>query len=226
VFRTVAELVHSGRHGRPMALVLRDDQYFPIQGMYGSTWRNDVGKAGGGTLIEHSIHDLDVIHWILGAPTSLSARTSSIFGYPGIDDTAAVMLSYPGGETASLISVWHQVTTRPSTRRLELFCEEAFLWTEDDYLGPLHIETSAGSETVEGAPPAWIDRLTVPEVLAKPLAQYAEPSKAFLDALAKDGSAAVGVPSVDTALTAHEVVDAAYRSAATGGEPTEVTVRV
>ena len=56
----------SGRYGKPMALVLRDDQYFPIQGMYGSTWRSDVDKAGGGTLIEHSIHDLDVINWVLG----------------------------------------------------------------------------------------------------------------------------------------------------------------
>jgi myo-inositol 2-dehydrogenase/D-chiro-inositol 1-dehydrogenase len=222
VFRAVADAVASGRYGRPMALVLRDDQYFPIQGMYGSTWRNDVTKAGGGTLIEHSIHDLDVIHWILGLPESVSGRTSSIFGYAGIDDTAAVLLAFPGGVTASLTSVWHQVTSRPSTRRLEVFCEEAFLWTEDDYLGPLHVETSAGVEIVEGDPPAWIDRLTVPEVLAKPLAQYAEPSKEFLDALARDGDAARGRPGVEEALAAHEVVDAAYRSAASGGEPTHV----
>jgi hypothetical protein len=74
-------------------------------------------------------------------------------------------------------------------------------------------------EIVEGDPPPWIDRLTVPEVLAKPLAQYAEPSKAFLDALVRDGDAATGNPGVDVALAAHEVVDAAYRSAASGGEP-------
>lgn len=217
VFRAAADAVTSGRYGKPMALVLRDDQYFPTQGMYGSTWRNDVAKAGGGTLIEHSIHDLDVIHWILGVPTTVSARVASIFGYAGIDDSATVMLGYEEGPTASLVSVWHQVTTRPSTRRLELFCEEAFLWTEDDYLGPLHVETSAGSEVVEGEPPAWIDRLTVPEVLAKPLAQYAEPSKAFLDALGADGPAARGFPDVEVALCAHAVVDAAYRSAADGG---------
>ena len=48
-----------------MATVLRDDQYFPIQGFYGSTWRKDVTQAGGGTLIEHSIHDVDVLRWLL-----------------------------------------------------------------------------------------------------------------------------------------------------------------
>ncbi len=217
VFRAVADAVSSGRFGRPMALALRDDQYFPIQGMYGSTWRRDVEKAGGGTLIEHSIHDLDVIQWILGEASSVSARTASTFGYAGIDDTAILSIGFPDDVMASLVSVWHQVTTRPSTRRLELFCEEGFLWTEDDYLGPLHVETSAGSEVVQGDPPQWIDRFTVPEVLAKPLAQYAEPSKAFLDALSRDGAAARGFPDAGVALAAHEVVDAAYRSAAAGG---------
>jgi predicted dehydrogenase len=217
VFRMVADAVASGRYGRPMALVLRDDQYFPIQGMYGSTWRADVAKAGGGTLIEHSIHDIDVIQWILGPADAVGARTASVFGYAGIDDVASLSLTCGEGVVATLVSVWHQVTTRPSTRRLEVFCEEAFLWTEDDHLGPLHVETSAGAEVLEGEPPEWIDRLTVPEVLAKPLAQYAAPSKDFLDALARDGAAARGTPSVDVALAAHEVVEAAYRSAAAGG---------
>jgi len=162
---------------------------------------------------------------VLGPPESVNARTSSIFGYEGIDDVASLQLSYEGGATASLISVWHQVTTRPSTRRLELFCEEAYLWTEDDYLGPLHVETSDGAEVIEGEPPPWIDQMTVPEVLAKPLAQYAEPSKAFLDALVRDGNAARGVPGVGVALAAHEIVDGAYRSAAAGGRTTNLTLR-
>ena len=60
VYRALPSWSPSGRYGRPLAVVFRDDQYFPIQGQYGSTWRTDVAVAGGGTLIEHSIHDLDV----------------------------------------------------------------------------------------------------------------------------------------------------------------------
>ena len=70
VFRAFAAAVASGDHGRPLAALLRDDQYFPIQGMYGSDWRADVGRAGGGTLLEHSIHDVDVLRWILGDPAA------------------------------------------------------------------------------------------------------------------------------------------------------------
>ncbi len=218
VFAAFAEAVASGRYGRPMALAFRDDQYFPIQGMYGSTWRKDVDKAGGGTLIEHSIHDVDLMHWILGPAAAVRARTAETFGYPGIEDVATLAIDYECGVTASLTSVWHQVMTRPSTRRLELFCENAMLWTEDDYLGPLHVETSAGHEQIVAPGPEWLDRLSAPEVYAKSVAQYAEPSKAFLDSVSAFGSAARGAPDVDAALAAHEVVDAAYRSAAAGGE--------
>ena len=219
VFAAAAEIVASGRYGRPMATVMRDDQYFPIQGFYGSTWRADAALAGGGTLIEHSIHDVDVLRWILGDPETVSARTAATFGHEGIDDVAAVTLTYEGGPVATLVSVWHQILSRESSRRLEAFCEEAMLWTEDDYLGPLHVQTSEGTEVIEGAAPEWADRLTVPEVFRKAIAHYAEPSKAFLEALAASGSEARGYPSASQALAAHRLVDAAYRSSEAGGVP-------
>jgi predicted dehydrogenase len=226
VFRAAAELVATGRYGRPLATVLRDDQFFPVQGFYASGWRADVAKAGGGTLLEHSIHDVDVLRWVLapaaGEPQEVTARTASMFEHHGIDDATTVTFRFGDGSTASIVSVWHQILTRGSRRRLEVFCEDALLWTDDDYLGPLHVETSGGEELVDRAPPPWIDRFDIPEVLAKPLAQYAEPSKAFLDALAHDGAAARGHPDVEIALAAHRLVDRASESAAAGGRPVPV----
>lgn len=221
LFATMAEAVASGRHGRPLTAVLRDDQYFPIQGMYGSSWRSDVAKAGGGTLIEHSIHDLDMLRMILGDPVAVQAWTNTHFGYPGIEDLGTVTLRYPDGSVATLVSVWHQILSRESTRRLEVFCEDALLWTGDDYLGPLHIETAETEESVTADPPAWCSRFELPAKFAKSLAQYAEPSKEFLDLLARDPGA-IGYPDVDIALAAHRLVDAAYRSAAAGGAPIEL----
>jgi predicted dehydrogenase len=223
VFRAAADLVAQGTYGRPLLAVLRDDQYFPIQGLYASAWRADVDKAGGGTLIEHSIHDVDVVRWVLGAavgePEDVSARTAAMFDHPGIDDATVVTFGFPGAVTATIVSVWHQILARGSLRRLEVFCEDALLWTDDDYLGPLHVATSTGEELVEAAPPPWVDRLELPEVLAKPLAQYAEPSKAFVDALCRDGGRPRGYPDVEIAIAAHRLVDRAYESAAAGGRP-------
>jgi predicted dehydrogenase len=219
VFATAAELVHSGRYGRPLTTNLRDDQYFPIQGMYGSTWRKDRESAGGGTLIEHSIHDVDVLRWILGDPESVTASTACAFGYEGIEDLASLMLRYSTGATAQLVSVWHQVLSRGSSRRLEIFCEQAYIWTEDDYLGPLHVETSDGVEVLEATPPEWTAALQVPEVFEKAVAHYASQGKHFLDELAARGAAAKGFPGAAEALAAHRIVDAAYRSAASGSLP-------
>ena len=219
VFATAAELVGSGRYGRHLTTILRDDQYFPIQGMYGSTWRKDQAAAGGGTLIEHSIHDVDLLRWILGDPISVSASTTSAFGYECIEDLASLTLRYESGATAQLVSVWHQVMSRGSSRRLEIFCEQAYLWTEDDYLGPLHVETSDGVEVIEGVAPEWAASLHVPEVYEKAVAHYASQAKHFLDELASEGPEARGFPGAAEALAAHRIVDAAYRSAAAGSSP-------
>jgi predicted dehydrogenase len=236
VFEHAARIIASGEYGRPLATIMRDDQYFPIQGFYGSTWRKDVSHAGGGTLIEHSIHDIDVLRWLLGDPVAVSARTASRFGHPGIEDTAAVMFAYGDGSVAQLTSVWHQVLTRESGRHLEVFCEGAALWTDDDYLGPLHVQTSDGTREIPGEMPEWAGRLTVPEVYAKSIAHYGASAKAFLDSLGPDGLGSAGSgpdglarpapapphegrPGAAEALAAHRLVDAAYGSAATGGVP-------
>jgi hypothetical protein len=57
----------------------------------------------------------------------------------------------------------------------------------------------------------------LPDVLAKPLSQYAEPTKSFLDALARGDAAPAGWPDAETALAAHRLVNLAYRSSAGGG---------
>jgi len=226
VFQRAADIITSGEYGHPLAAVLRDDQYFPIQGFYGSTWRKDVAYAGGGTLIEHSIHDVDVLRWLLGDPVSVNARTAARFGHPGIEDTAAVTFAFDDGSVAQLTSVWHQVLTRESGRHLEIFCETAALWTDDDYLGPLHVQTSDGTHEIVSALPAWAPALTVPDVYAKPVAHYGTAAKAFLDGLdptvgTATGPAQVGggFPGATEALAAHRLVDDAYRSAASGGVP-------
>ncbi len=218
VFQALVEAVRGGGHGRALAVAFRDDQYFPNQGLYRSDWRADVTKAGAGTLLEHSIHDVDVLRWLLGDPTSVQAQLASRFGHAGIEDVAALAFAFPDGAVATLTSVWHQILSRGSSRRVEVFCEDALLWLDDDFTGPLYVETADGRDALATHPPAWVDELGAPDALARAVAEYAPPTKAFLDALGA-GRSGPG-PDAATALAAHRVVDAAYRSAAAGGEAT------
>lgn len=201
--------------GRVMTATLRDDQFFPNQGQYASTWRADVSVAGGGALIEHSIHDLDVLAWLLGSVKEVSAETANFAGHAGIEDLASVRMTHDSGVVSTLVTLWHQIMSRPSGRRLEVFCEKGLLWLDEDQVGPLHVEDANGSREI-GPDAAFRDlaaSLPVPPEWQESLAVYAAADLAFLRAVESGGTPG---PSVTDALKAHAVVDAVYRSAGRG----------
>ena len=220
VFRALRELVGGGSLGAPMAAVFRDDQYFPIRGTYASQWRADVAQAGGGCLIEHSIHDVDILRFCFGEVGAVSARTANHAGHPGVEDLASVALTFESGLEAQLTSVWHDIMSRGSTRRLEVFCREGMVWLDDEFRGPLHVQTSDATEVRACPSPAWVDALPLADdELGLALKPYVEADRAFVDAL---DAGRPPDPGLGVALTAHTLVDAAYRSAADGGRPIDV----
>ena len=126
VFHMLRHLVHDETAGRPMTVVFRDDQFLPISGRYASTWRAEVGKAGAGVLIEHSIHDIDLLEWIYGPIATVSAEASYVHEIEGIEDVIGVNIGFESGVVGSLTSVWHDMTDRVSNRHVEVFNER--LW--------------------------------------------------------------------------------------------------
>jgi predicted dehydrogenase len=221
VFRELRDLVQGGSLGAPMAAVFRDDQYFPIQGTYASKWRADVSQAGGGCLIEHSIHDVDILRFCFGDVDSVVARTSNHAGHEGVEDLAAVTLSFASGFEAQLTSIWHEILSRGSTRRLEVFCRQGLVWLDDEFRGPLHIQTSDDTEVRLCLSPPWVNELPLAEdEIGLAVVAYVEADRAFIDAVTAGLPPA---PGLDVALEAHRLVDAAYRSAAAGGAPIAVS---
>jgi len=207
------ELVRDPASGRVMNVVFRDDQYLPTQGMYASTWRGDVDKAGSGVLLEHSIHDVDLLEWLVGPIESVAARQSFVHGIEGIEDSVSVLAAYRDGATASLATVWHEVLSRPSQRRIEVFCERALVTLEGDVFGPVRRQDSAGELVLEDDELIrWLTEREVPLVSAE---------QQFLAAV-REGSSGRLSPDVHDALRAHVLVDAVYRSAEQGGRPVPV----
>lgn len=208
-FLELAHQLANPRNGRVQAVVLRDDQFLPVQGMYGSTWRGDVARAGAGTMLEHSIHDVDVLEWLVGPIASVSARSSAFHGLPGIEDTVVASLGFGGGAQGSLTSVWHQLLERPSLRRLEVICERAFLTLEHDVVGPVTWTRADGdSGSIDG-------EALMAGVAERHGGRLPNQDRAFVEAVASGRPGPD--PDLRTALRAHEVVDAVYRSAAAGG---------
>jgi predicted dehydrogenase len=197
-------------NGRVMNVAFRDDQFLPTQGMYGSTWRGERDKAGSGALLEHSIHDLDVLEWMLGPVSSVQALSSNFHGLDGIEDSVSVLVRFAAGHTATLSSVWHEVLSRPSQRRVEVFCERSLLTLEGDFDGPVRRQHTDGEEVIAGEDTiGWLAERGIP---VEPAEEH------FLRGIAGTG---VATPTVADALRAHVLADAVYRSAAAGGAPIE-----
>jgi predicted dehydrogenase len=205
--RFVRHLLADPRAGRPMAVSFRDDQFIPIQGYYASDWRADPARCGRGTMLEHSIHDVDLLRWWLGPVEALSATTRTFHEIDGIEDLAAVRFDFASGAAATLVSVWHDLLDRPSGRHIEVLCERLHVVVEGDTSGPVRWHYAGEPEQVlEGR--ALEGRL-------RARGDYrSNPARAFL-AAGRDGRPAA--PCLAEALPAHAIVDAVYRSAAGGG---------
>jgi predicted dehydrogenase len=218
-FLLAHSLVRDPSAGRLLAVSFRDDQYIPNQGRYASTWRTDPKLAGRGALLEHSIHDVDVMRWIGGEVSAVSGAIREFHGYPSIDDVAVARLEFRGGGIASLVSVWHDILERPSMRHVEVFCERLHIVIDGDITGKLRWQYT-------GSPPEEVDVIAATErCLASRLApvddvvsflggQVFNPASMFLDAVNDRESSPLPVRE---ALTAHRIVDAIYQSADGGG---------
>lgn len=145
VFSTIRDLVRSKEAGQPMAVVFRDDQVFPIRGVHDSAWRKDRSLSAGGTLIEHGVHDLDILTWMFGPVARLRAWEQNRAGHAGIEDYVAVDLEFESGLHAQLVNVWHNMVQRHSNRRIEIFCENAFIASEADMIGSITAQFGEGS---------------------------------------------------------------------------------
>lgn len=208
-FTMLREIAADPDSGRIMSVVFRDDQYIPTQGAYGSTWRGDVRRAGAGTLLEHSIHDVDLLEWVAGPIASVTGRAASFHEIDGIEDVAVATLGFASGAIGSLVSVWHDNLARPSLRRVEVFCERAWVVLEGDWFGPVTWTRTDGST----------GRLEGDELVAAARQVTGEdmnPDGAFLRAVRGEHPA---FPDFAVAVRAHEITDAIYRSAAADGSP-------
>jgi predicted dehydrogenase len=207
------ELITDSAAGAVMSVVFRDDQFIPIQGHYKSTWRSDKDKAGAGTLLEHSIHDVDMLRFLIGDVLSVSARATYRHGLDEIEDCVAASVQFANGAVGTLTTIWHDNLSRPSLRHVEVFCEHrTVIIAGDDWFGPVTWSNADGT-TGSLAGEELTDK-TAPLAITD-----ANPDGAFVRNAASRHSA---FPDFSIALEAHRVVEAMYRSARSGGNSVDV----
>lgn len=219
LFNALHDLVVSRELGAPMGYVLRDDQYFPsgdfVPGH--SSWRHDRAQAGGGALLEHSIHAADILCWLFGPATTVYCRSRNVFGYD-VEDTAALTVEHDSGVVGTLVSIFNGVTGREE-KRLEVFFERGAVELTSDFLVGAEEDSLLVQRPDE--PPERVDLDRLREDHFASLGIERRDFLFYLYAADREwvrsvAAGATASPGFEDARTAHALVDAAYRSAAAG----------
>ncbi len=225
--RRLRALVESGELGAPMGYAVRDDQYWPTGGVVAghSSWRSDRTQAGGGALLEHSIHAADIVSWLFGPAVDVYASMRNVFGYD-VEDAAALTITHANGVVGNLVTIFNGVRGREE-RRFEVFFEYGTIELTTNFI--VGADEDSMLVQVADQPAQRVDCASEREVCFVQLGverrdflfyQYVS-DRAFVTAV-RDRAAAA--PGFGDALVAHALVDAAYRSATTG-MPASVAVQ-
>jgi predicted dehydrogenase len=227
VYTVMRDLLRTEEVGEPVAVVFRDDQVFPIRGLHASAWRKDRTLTAGGTLIEHGVHDLDLLTWFFGPIARLRAWQQNRAGHPGVEDYVAVEIEFERGLRAQLVNLWHDMIQRPSNRRLEIFCQRAFLASDHDMIGDVSVQLGDGPARQLGATDV-LQRFGA--VLGRADDRFRDwhgipyfwQDLAFVEALL-DGREPS--PGLEVGVEAQRIAEAVYEAAASGQEIDVATFR-
>jgi myo-inositol 2-dehydrogenase / D-chiro-inositol 1-dehydrogenase len=208
--------------GRLLGVAMRDDQDFPIRGAHDSAWRNDPDLTAGGTLIEHSVHDFDVLTWMFGPIHRLYCRTRNLSGATGVEDFGATEFEFAAGFDGQLTSVWHKMIGRPSNRRLEVFAENLYAACDHDSIGPIVVQRADAAREEVIAEHDVMHRFEAIILRERPYlaplkdwfaVPYALEDASFIAALRGQGAID---PGMAAGVTAQHMVECAYQSARRG----------
>ncbi len=222
MFIRLRSMVTEGELGAPLGYMLREDQFWPTGSVVPghSSWRSDRTQSGGGALLEHTIHGCDLLLWMFGPATSVSARTRSLFGF-GVEDIAAAHVEHDSGVIGTIVTVFNGVEGREE-RRLEVFFEHGTVELTGDF-----IVGATEDALVVHRPGSGDERIDLPALRDATFSsagvgrrdfvfyQYLG-DRAFVRAVRDQTSA---TPGFGDALAAHTLVEAAYRSALDRGVP-------
>ncbi len=203
-FRAARAAVEAGVVGRPRRIEFVTERTEPA-GVPGS-WRLDRSLAGGGILMDHGWHQLYLARALLraGEPTSVRAKVETRRWTQGtVEDTARSVVHFGADVEARLALSW----AAPARRTLV---------TLDGDAGSLSVDgTRVRVRPKDGTERDWPVEVDAPDD-SYHAAWFPPLLDVFTGALASPAAAA---GNRQEARFCQAVIDAAYRSAARGGEP-------
>jgi UDP-N-acetyl-2-amino-2-deoxyglucuronate dehydrogenase len=205
--RRLRETVESGSLGRVLLASVTAKEHRAPGYFLDSPWRGRKAEAGGGVLMIQAIHMIDLLHWVLGMPTRVVARTRAAVHRVEVEDTAIGLLELPGGVIVALQATTAAMPEQPPS--VEILGERGTARVSGSW-GHLAFELRPGPGT-EGSPAVAAPGSRPGQTSVVP---YAAQIADFVAAVQEGRAPLVDGPEARKALV---IVEALYRSAETGG---------
>jgi predicted dehydrogenase len=112
VYRFLKTQIEAGAIGRLTRYRQSNCHAGSLKGWFDTEWRwmADPAQAGCGAFGDLGTHALDIMMWLLGEPTSVTARVAAATSrYGDVDEYGEGMLSFAGGVIATLAAGWVDV---------------------------------------------------------------------------------------------------------------------
>jgi 1,5-anhydro-D-fructose reductase (1,5-anhydro-D-mannitol-forming) len=148
VARAMRDMIKAGRIGRPLAARIVHAGYLP-EHLHG--WRLKDPKTGAGAILDLTVHDADLLRFILGdEPESVSTFSqNSGLAAAGIEDAALTLIRFRSGLLAQLFDGF---TTRYAETGVEVHGVDGSLIARDCMSqtprGALTLRSARGAEEI------------------------------------------------------------------------------
>jgi len=126
----VKSLIESGEFGTVERINWIITDWYRTEHYYSSGgWRATWGGEGGGVLLNQCPHNLDLLQWIFGMPSKVTANCQfGRFHDIEVEDAVTAILEYPNGSTGVFITTTGEA---PGTNRLEVACDRGKVVVEN-----------------------------------------------------------------------------------------------
>lgn len=133
LYQKVKSLIDTGELGEITRVNWIITDWFRTQSYYDSgSWRATWGGEGGGVLLNQDPHQLDLLQWLCGMPSKVTAFCSyGKFHNIEVEDDVTAYLEYPSGATGVFVT---STGDAPGTNRLEISGDRGKIIIENDRL--------------------------------------------------------------------------------------------
>ena len=141
------ELLDAGKLGKPMLVTAQVKWYRPPEYYKDSRWRGTWALDGGGALMNQGIHTVDLLLWLLGDVSAVSAKAVTLLHDIEVEDAVAATLEFASGAICTIEASTSVYPGYP--RRLELTGSEGTIILENDRITSANLRTPLPESTSE-----------------------------------------------------------------------------